>query len=863
MRRLIYVIFALLATPVAAQNSTTPTFQSLTTTGNATIGGVITGSSTPTGSTNTSTLADLFARQYYCPLSVGLAACVADAPGGSTIMLAPNVTYVITTNLNVTKFNTTIACPGWNTSIQRGPTLTGVMLQMSGVGGTVRDCRIDGNGVVNTNSTIAADLAFSGVGGGSFHNTFINSRARSLTLAGNSEWAKDNQIVGMGPSDPTLQTYGIWAIGNNAGIVIQNNQISNTGIDAIGVNGIGTVVANNHVVNCHCLSAGPLNTGGGQIATYQSPAFTINAATWASTSGGQVTLGTTAAHGVVAGGEFIVSGMTPAAWNGVYIAVSAPTGTSLVAASVNNPGTATAMGTLTADKSTSIVITGNTIDQGCSPNSGGIEIDSRHTTVSNNTVRNQKSFSVGFDAHAAYVDLIGNHISNGNQAAIFYPPFGDVIIKSNVKHITITGGAYTDDQLTHTSPYAITINAGADYITINNTDSTGHVFGIVHNESNGQNIKYERSNMTDYVTATPVAGRLYAEPYWLSAIGGGLSTITKLSATIAGTTGGVARFGIYGDNQTGSPSSPNNKLYDSGLLNISSTGTLSTGTISVTPGCATVDSGCYVWVVTAWSASSTPSVVSMPVVPGHIGYRGQYSTSYSDTTLNTALPNLFGTVAFDTVPVPVLSINDGGIGVISPLPITATVPNLHPGYVTNYWYSPFAYAPNATTPGTPGANVIVCAYGYIFRPITINSIGSRVTTLAAGGNVQFAIYNTGSWGRPANPIVSTGNISTATAGVVNGAVSASLDPGNYFFCQNMDNATSIMQAQASTTVTFPTFFLGNIGQGSAGSGPAAAVPGFQIAQPFGTWPSFSSNTTWVDISTVSSPYIGFKVASSP
>jgi hypothetical protein len=79
----------------------------------------------------------------------------------------------------------------------------------------------------------------------------------------------------------------------------------------------------------------------------------ITAASWANTNGGQVTFTTTTAHGVVVGDYFNISGMTPAGYNGSYIAQTGTTGSTLIGIATPvqqtvTPGTATGFGTLVA-----------------------------------------------------------------------------------------------------------------------------------------------------------------------------------------------------------------------------------------------------------------------------------------------------------------------------------------------------------------------------------------------------------------------------------------------------------------------------------------------------------------------------------
>lgn len=87
-----------------------------------------------------------------------------------------------------------------------------------------------------------------------------------------------------------------------------------------------------------------------QITTYQAPfsANVLTGSTWASTAGGQVTFTTTTAHGVAVGSSFIITGSTPAAYNGTYIAITGTTGSTLIAAKTANPGAIVTEGSLAA-----------------------------------------------------------------------------------------------------------------------------------------------------------------------------------------------------------------------------------------------------------------------------------------------------------------------------------------------------------------------------------------------------------------------------------------------------------------------------------------------------------------------------------
>lgn len=84
------------------------------------------------------------------------------------------------------------------------------------------------------------------------------------------------------------------------------------------------------------------------VAAY--PANVITAASWANTSGGQATLTTTTNHGVAVGDDFTVTGITPAAYNGTFTAITGTATNSLVYALplASTPGAGSAFGTLVA-----------------------------------------------------------------------------------------------------------------------------------------------------------------------------------------------------------------------------------------------------------------------------------------------------------------------------------------------------------------------------------------------------------------------------------------------------------------------------------------------------------------------------------
>lgn len=189
-----------------------------------------------------------------------------------------------------------------------------------------------------------------------------------------------------------------------------------------------------------------------------------------------------------------------------------------------------------------------------------------------------------------------------------------------------------------------------------------------------------------------------------------------------------------------------------------------------------------------------------------------------------------------------------------------------PNYVVGDWYLPVMS--NASTAGgnVNVAGTIYCVPGRIEQSLTIETFGARITTAAAGGNMQVALYNLGSWGRPGTLVVASGSMSMATA---NSNVSAtpvggnkSVAAGNYWWCAAADNATGAWLGLASgSTVLGGSMTVGSSNQALITNPQQSGV---STTGTFGTWPNFTSGTTWTDIGNiVHSPLVGFQVFSVP
>jgi hypothetical protein len=128
---------------------------------------------------------------------------------------------------------------------------------------------------------------------------------------------------------------------------------------------------------------------------------------------------------------------------------------------------------------------------------------------------------------------------------------------------------------------------------------------------------------------------------------------------------------------------------------------------------------------------------------------------------------------------------------------------------------------------------------------TISQLGVRISTLAASGNIQCALYNAvATTLLPGTLIDKTASVSTTSNNVtVAGALGASqqLEPGLYWSAAQCDNvAAAIINHSQSEP------FISNlIGDPTAGTalGTGVAIAARTVAGTFGTWPDLTGATS--------------------
>ena len=183
-------------------------------------------------------------------------------------------------------------------------------------------------------------------------------------------------------------------------------------------------------------------------------------------------------------------------------------------------------------------------------------------------------------------------------------------------------------------------------------------------------------------------------------------------------------------------------------------------------------------------------------------------------------------------------------------------------HVVGRWYIP-GNIPNFNAGANPGIGSIRLFPGFVREQVTIDTLGVRVTTGAAG-NIQAAIYASDPITKmpTGSALVSTASMSTASAASVTSAASLQLGPGLYWFATNCDNVGCIMDSITTnhsllSSAIGSTTFSDILGSGGGG------LCGFSVAQTFGAWPSLSAASFTALNGSATVPIIGYKVASIP
>ena len=161
------------------------------------------------------------------------------------------------------------------------------------------------------------------------------------------------------------------------------------------------------------------------------------------------------------------------------------------------------------------------------------------------------------------------------------------------------------------------------------------------------------------------------------------------------------------------------------------------------------------------------------------------------------------------------------------------------GYRTGQWIYPVPATKGAGS--SLAANTIYATPFEVKRTTRVDGMASRISTAAAGGNIQLAVYDTLN-GVINNPIRNTVSLSTASATTVSDTSIASflLSPGEvYWWCVNSD-AAPVLESILNSNTHFSTLIGADLA--SVSNSSTASLIAYSYSQTFGTWPSLSAAT---------------------
>lgn len=208
-----------------------------------------------------------------------------------------------------------------------------------------------------------------------------------------------------------------------------------------------------------------------------------------------------------------------------------------------------------------------------------------------------------------------------------------------------------------------------------------------------------------------------------------------------------------------------------------------------------------------------------------------------DHLLETDPHGQYTTSAEAAAAAPVQSVNGkAGAVVLAPADVGAAV--AFAGYQAGRWIMP--------VPGNFGlgsgltANTIQALPFEVKRQVRVSGLGGRIATVAAGGNVQFAVYDSTAAGVINAPLRNSASLSAGTAQFVSDTSIASflLLPGNIYWWAVASDASPVMQAVLNSNPNFARIIGADIA--SVSSSATATISAYSYAATFGTWPNLSA-----------------------
>jgi hypothetical protein len=189
------------------------------------------------------------------------------------------------------------------------------------------------------------------------------------------------------------------------------------------------------------------------------------------------------------------------------------------------------------------------------------------------------------------------------------------------------------------------------------------------------------------------------------------------------------------------------------------------------------------------------------------------------------------------------------------------------GYVANRWYWLAQNVTHAVGAALSTGTTYLCPFVFKQRA-TLSDLGIRVTTAAAGGNLQLALYKSlAATGLPGTLIDNTASLSTTSATVVSGALGSNqtLESGLYWAALAVDATADSGGAKClgmSLTQTGFGVLIGSDSLADLSVGNTQSNQGVTAPDTFGSW-SDLTGASFTFGSNNKIPIIAAQIASVP
>jgi len=190
-----------------------------------------------------------------------------DRAGAGGEVYFPDGQYLLSNPTISRNENIRIRGESWNAELIRAADNTQTVLTVLGAGTLIDMLAVNGNGTSAAGAQFA-DLNVSAANCQVDRVLIVDSPEIGLSISGDHCIVTASIILGLG--NPAVQSFGIWANANNAGVLIHGNYITGSGIDGIGISGNGYQVIGNSITGCHAYSG----EGGGQLVVYDDAGLT-------------------------------------------------------------------------------------------------------------------------------------------------------------------------------------------------------------------------------------------------------------------------------------------------------------------------------------------------------------------------------------------------------------------------------------------------------------------------------------------------------------------------------------------------------------------------------------------------------------